>query len=62
MKVKVIDKRGLDKQTIDKIENPMQFNRYYYENDTEFVELENSKGDIVRIFPERIGHKSSPKN
>ena len=54
MKVKVINTDSLDKETIDKIENPMKFNRWYYENDTKFAEIENSKGDIIRIFPERI--------
>lgn len=54
MKVKVINTDGLDKETIDKIESHMQFNRWYYEYDTEFAELENTRGDIIRIFPERI--------
>jgi len=54
MKVKVTDAQGLDKKTIDKIESNMQFNRWHYENDTKFAELENSRGDIIRIFPERI--------
>ncbi|QDP56271.1 MAG: hypothetical protein GOVbin3009_38 [Prokaryotic dsDNA virus sp.] len=54
MKVKVINTEGLDKETIDKIESHMQFNRWYYEYDTEFAELENTRGDIIRIFPERI--------
>jgi len=54
MKVNVIDTEGLDKQTISTIENPMKFNRWHYENDTKFAEIQNSKGGIVRIFPERI--------
>jgi len=54
MEIKVIDSNGLDKDTICKIQNTMQFNRWYYENDTKFAEIENSKGDIIRIFPERI--------
>lgn len=54
MKVEVIDTEGLDDDTIQKIEKPMQFNQYWHENDTLFVELENSKRQIIRIFPERI--------
>jgi len=52
--VEVIDTEGLDEKTIQIIEKPMKFNKYYEENDTLFVELENSKGQIIRIFPERI--------
>jgi hypothetical protein len=54
MKVEVVNVEGLDNETISKIENPMKFNQWWYENETTFVELENSKGDIIRIFPERI--------
>ena len=53
-KVKVIDKDGLDKTTISKIEEVMIYINDYYENDTLFVELHNSKGEVIRIFPERI--------
>ena len=52
--VEVINTEGLDEDTIKIIEKPMKFNRYWHENDTMFVELENSKGQIIRIFPERI--------
>ncbi len=55
--VEVINTEGLDQKTIDKIENPMIFNRWCEENDTTFVELENSKGEIIRVFPERINTK-----
>lgn len=54
MKVKVINTDDLDKETIDTIENSMKFNCWYYENDTKFAEIENSKGGIIRIFSERI--------
>ena len=53
-RVEVIDTEGLHEDTIKLIEKPMQFNQYWHENDTMFVELENSKGQIIRIFPERI--------
>jgi len=56
MKVQVINTDGLDKKTIEKIENTMTFNREWEENDTLFVELQNSKGEIIRVFPERIKH------
>ncbi len=60
MKVKVISTDGLDKKTIEKIQSSMTFNKYWFENDTVFVEIQNSKGEIIRIFPERI--KSYNKN
>jgi len=52
--VKVIDTYGLDETTISQIEEVMIYTNDYYENDTLFVELHNSKGEIIRIFPERI--------
>ncbi len=52
--VKVIDTDGLDETTISQIEEVMIYTNDYYENDTLFVELHNSKGEIIRIFPERI--------
>jgi hypothetical protein len=52
--VKVIDTDGLDETTISQIEEVMTYTNDYYENDTLFVELHNSKGEIIRIFPERI--------
>ena len=54
MYVKVIDTSGLDQDTIQKIEDKMFFTRWWYENETNFCELVNSKGDIIRIFPERL--------
>lgn len=53
-KVKVINIEGLDNNTIELIETTMNFNKYYEEDETIFVELENSNGEIIRIFPERI--------
>ena len=53
-KVKVIDLSGLSEHTISMIEDTMYYTNDYYENDTLFVVLHNSKGDIIRIFPERI--------
>jgi hypothetical protein len=54
MKVEVISTEGLDKKTIEKIESPMTFNKWWFENETTFVEIQNSKGEIIRVFPERI--------
>lgn len=54
MKIKVIDIDGLSKEVIQKIETPMTFIKWWDENKTMFCELKNLKGDIVRIFPERI--------
>jgi len=53
-KVKVTDTEGLDSNTVSKIEETMIYVRDYYENDTLFAELKNSKEEIIRIFPERI--------
>ena len=52
--VKVIDIDGLDETTISQIEEVMTYANDYYENDTLFVELHNSKGEVIRIFTERI--------
>lgn len=54
-KVEVIDTIGLDEETISKIESIMFYEKDFYADDgVMFVELHNSKGDIIRIFPERI--------
>jgi hypothetical protein len=52
--VKVIDTNGLDENTIKLIEPTMFYSQNYVENETTFAVLHNSKGDIIRIFPERI--------
>jgi len=52
--VNVINTEGLDDVTISLITNPMRFNRWYYEDDTKFMEIQNAEGGIVRIFPERV--------
>jgi hypothetical protein len=52
--VKVIDTNGLDEETISMIEPTMLYSSDYEENETTFVVLHNSKGDTIRIFPERI--------
>tara|TARA_R110002050_G_scaffold269134_1_gene411341 strand:+ start:971 stop:1195 length:225 start_codon:yes stop_codon:yes gene_type:complete len=54
MKVKVINTDGLSKEVIKKIEIPMTFIKWWDENKTMFCELKNLKGNVVRIFPERI--------
>lgn len=54
-KVKVIDIIGLDKKTVSKIEYIMIYTKNYFSEDgVMFVELKNSKKEIIRIFPERI--------
>ena len=58
-RVNVIDINGLSEETLSRIEPVMTFNKFYYVDeedgsDTLFVELENSTGGIVRIFPERV--------
>lgn len=53
-KVRVIDTNGLDKDTIKLIEPIMTYTSDYEDNETLFVVLHNSKGDTIRIFPERI--------
>jgi len=57
--VKVIDTRGLKEKVIMQIDPVMIYKKDYYADeldgtDTRFVELENSRGDIIRILPERI--------
>ena len=53
--VKVIDTDGLSLDTISKIERTMIYVSDYFADDgVRFVELYNSQGDIIRIFPERI--------
>jgi hypothetical protein len=54
MRIKVINTDSLPKNIIDKIETTMIFTKWWEQNDTMFCQLENSKGDIIRIFPERI--------
>lgn len=52
--VKVVDTNGLDEQTISMIEPTMLYTSDYEDNETRFVVLKNSKGETIRIFPERI--------
>lgn len=55
IKVKVIDTIGLSKETISKIEEKMYYIKDFYADDgVMFVELQNSKKEKIRIFPERI--------
>ena len=53
-KVEVIDTYGLSEEVISMIEPIMIYTNDYEENETMFVELHNSKNQIIRIFPERI--------
>ena len=53
-KVIVTNLIGLDTDTINKIEVPMIHLGSWYENETTFADLRNSKGDPIRIFYERL--------
>ena len=53
-KVIVTNLIGLDTDTINKIEVPMIHLGSWYENDTTFADLRNSKGESIRIFYERL--------
>ena len=54
LRVKIIDKSGLDDETVKKIETEMLYVCDYTESETTFAELKNSKGEIIRIFHERF--------
>jgi hypothetical protein len=53
-KVIVKDLKGLDKETISKIETPMVYLGEYEESGDVFADLRNSKDEPIRIFHERI--------
>ena len=53
-KVIVKDLHGLDDDTISKIETPMFLIGDWVEDETTFADLRNSKGQVVRIFHERL--------
>jgi hypothetical protein len=53
-KVLVKDLKGLDKETISKIENPMFYLGEYEESGDVFADLRNSKNEPIRIFHERL--------
>ena len=53
-KVIVKDLHGLDDDTISKIETPMFLIGDWFEDETTFADLRNSKGQVVRIFHERL--------
>jgi len=53
-KVIVKDLHGLDDNTISKIETPMFLIGDWFEDETTFADLRNSKGQVVRIFHERL--------
>jgi hypothetical protein len=57
--VRVINTSGLKDAVIAAIDPVMIYKKDYYADeldgtDTRFVELQNSRGDIIRILPERI--------
>ena len=53
-KVIVKDLHGLDDNTISKIETPMFLIGDWFQDETTFADLRNSKGQVVRIFHERL--------
>lgn len=54
IRVRVKDMSGLSEDTLSKIESTMIFTKNFYVGRLRFVELYNSKGEVIRIFPERI--------
>ena len=53
-KVIVKDLRGLDNETISKIEKPMMYLGEWEQDGSVFADLRNSKDDPIRIFHERL--------
>ena len=54
MKIKSINKSGLDDKTKEILSKECYFIKEYIENKTLFYEIKNIDGDIVRIFQDRI--------
>ena len=54
IRVRVKDMSGLSEDTLSKIESTMIYTKNFYEGGIRFAELYNSKGEVIRIFPERI--------
>ena len=52
--VRVIDKDGVDDEALEIIEPIMYFKRSYLLDGDGFVELSNSKGEVVNIWASRI--------
>ena len=53
-KVIVKDLKGLDKETISKIETPMIYLGEWEQDGSVFADLRNSKNEPIRIFHERL--------
>ena len=53
-KVIVKDLKGLDKETISKIESPMIYLGEWKQDGSVFADLRNSKNEPIRIFHERL--------
>lgn len=53
-KVKVKDLKGLDIETISKIETPMVYLGEWEQDGSVFADLRNSKDEPIRIFHERL--------
>ena len=54
VKIKSINKSGLDDKTKEILSKECYFIKEYIENKTLFYEIKNKDGEIARIFPERI--------
>ena len=53
-KVKVLNNKGLDKNTKRILSKECFFIKEYIQNETLFFEIKNIDNEIVRIFPERV--------
>mgnify|MGYP003655074039 FL=1 len=53
-KVKVLNNKGLDKNTKRILSKECYFIKEYIQNETLFFEIKNIDNEIVRIFPERV--------
>ena len=55
IRVIVLNTSGLSAETISKLESGVLYVGNWEEDESFFVELQNTRKEIVRIFPERIG-------
>jgi hypothetical protein len=55
IRIAVLGAGGLDSDTRSKIFGTMYYvGDFYDENDVKFSEVQNNRGEIIRVFPERI--------
>jgi len=55
IKIKKLNVAGLSAETTAKLTPSVLYVGNFEEDDCFFVELQNSRKEIVRVFPERIG-------